>query len=59
MEEDWHETCQAMYEGVEGAECEHLNFKFADMNKEVECAQPKWEPHGQDVFEDEGRQSER
>ena len=36
MNEDWHATCQAIHESVEGAEREKLYQKCVERNKEVD-----------------------
>ena len=39
VDEDWHATCQAIYNGVEGAEREKLYYKFVERRKSTSAIQ--------------------
>ena len=35
VDKEWRAICQAIYQGVEGAELENLHYNFVELNKEV------------------------
>ena len=37
MDEDWHATCQAIFQGVEGAEWETVYYKYMELDQAVKC----------------------
>ena len=40
VDEDWHAVCQAIHQGVGGAQWENLYCRFVEMNKEVNVRHP-------------------
>ena len=50
---DRHAVSQAIYKGVEGAECESLYYKFVEMNKQCDV---RFLQQGQDLVEDKRHQ---